>query len=330
MFTFLIISLFGCSEDPIQPTEQQGQYKIAFVSFSNNTAKIDVINSDGTNLTRLTSDTTISNLYPEWSPDGKKIVYVQGHGDAIYVMNSDGSNKILLSTNAGDDWVERPIWSSDGGKIVFTGSVPFIVMPGIFVMNSDGTNEHLVSEGFMPSWSKVGTKIVFLNEDLGRYNQIFTINADGTNKQQLTTDNTSKWNAVFSPDGSRIAFSQRDADVEIYVMNADGTNKQQLTAELGDDEAPNWNPLGTQIAFLSNRTGSGEVYVMNSNGTNQQRLTNNAQVGYSAPSWSPDGAKILFASGSVSGIYVINADGSNQQRLTSGFDLYPVWSPVRL
>jgi len=63
-----------------------------------------------------------------------------------------------------------------------------------------------------------------------------------------------------------------------------------------------------------------EIYVVNADGSNRTRLTNNSIVD-GQPSYSPDGAKILFASGDALNpngieIYVMNADGSNRTRLT--------------
>ncbi|RKU07382.1 hypothetical protein C6502_19125 [Candidatus Poribacteria bacterium] len=94
-----------------------------------------------------------------------------------------------------------------------------------------------------------------------------------------------------------------------------------------------------QIAFVSKRDGNFDIYVMDADGGNPRRLTNNPARDY-APSWSPDGKRIVFCSdrdghvpeGRVfhtSEIYVMDADGGNQQNLTNhpSNDRNPSWSP---
>ena len=106
-----------------------------------------------------------------------------------------------------------------------------------------------------------------------------------------------------------------------------------------------------QIVFISHRDGhfrddipgipdvpTSEIYVMDADGGNQRRLTNNPASDY-APSWSPDGKRIVFvsdrdghvdANGWPTGdIYVMDADGGNPQNLTNNpfHDSLPSWSP---
>ena len=94
-----------------------------------------------------------------------------------------------------------------------------------------------------------------------------------------------------------------------------------------------------QIAFSSKRDGNFEIYVMGVHGGNPRRLTNNPARDY-APSWSPDGKRIVFCSDRdghplripgwfTSDIYVMDADGGNQRRLTNHpeDDKSPSWSP---
>jgi len=51
-----------------------------------------VINSDGTNLMRLTTD---GGYVPSWSPDGSKIIYTNScqYNGYLWIMNPDGSDK---------------------------------------------------------------------------------------------------------------------------------------------------------------------------------------------------------------------------------------------
>ncbi len=105
--------------------------------------------------------------------------------------------------------------------------------------------------------------------------------------------------------------------------------------------APTQTGGGTgQIAFASSRTGIPQIYVVNLDMTGLSLLTN-MDEGACQPSWSPDGAQIVFISpcrarGDVtdntykdSSLYVMNADGSGQKPLTTvpGSDFDPAWAP---
>ncbi len=78
-------------------------------------------------------------------------------------------------------------------------------------------------------------------------------------------------------------------------------------------------------------SGAADIYVMNADGSGQMRLTSDA-ADDSAPSWSPDGSRIVFQSfrnGNFYQVYVMNADGSGQVNLTNtaASDGDPSWSP---
>jgi Tol biopolymer transport system component len=69
---------------------------------------------------------------------------------------------------------------------------------------------------------------------------------------------------------------------------------------------------------------------MDADGTNQIPLTDDPAHDW-VPSWSPDGAKIVFASTRDGNeeIYIMNADGNNQTRITddAARDMEPCWTP---
>lgn len=95
-----------------------------------------------------------------------------------------------------------------------------------------------------------------------------------------------------------------------------------------------------QVAFASDISGVPQIYLMNVDGTNLQPLTN-AEGGACQPSWSPDGAQLVFISPcpvraeffedfyNDSGLFVINADGTGMRSLNAapGGDFDPAWSP---
>lgn len=95
-------------------------------------------------------------------------------------------------------------------------------------------------------------------------------------------------------------------------------------------------PQNGAIAFTVREGGAWHVGTVNPDGTDRVILTH-SEPGDSAPSWSPDGAKIAYGTNfverssgrfSTTGIWLMNADGSGQQQLTTGLDVFPHWSPA--
>ena len=84
-------------------------------------------------------------------------------------------------------------------------------------------------------------------------------------------------------------------------------------------------PVPSLIAFTSS---VGAIFVVNPDGTGLRRLTPEGQLMRGrGPVWSPDGRKLLFASGDD--LSVMNPDGTGQAKLASGqHGLYDYrWSP---
>jgi TolB protein len=165
--------------------------------------------------------------------------------------------------------------------------------------------------------------------------EIYLREADGT-LIQLTDNEVADFGAVWSPDGSELAFVRADqagGGDDIWVMDADGSDQRRLTEPVVGEEgmpaldlAPAWSPDGRKIAFASTRDGAEpKIYVMDADGSDQVRLTDGPpHVGDHTPAFSPDGRHIAFTSSRVSDsnheIFRMRADGTDVRRLTRTAD----------
>jgi Tol biopolymer transport system component len=315
--------------------------KILFTSARDGNWELYVMDTDGTNLQRLTHNQVI-DVEGKWSPDGNKILFTSGEdfdNYEIYQMDADGSNVIRLTNNSVPEMCAE--WSPDGSLISFVSSGNG---EDIFLMDSDGNNKRpLVTRAlhdFDPSWSPDGKYIAFQTAYDNNNDEIAVVEIATGEITRLTTtlgwDSTPCWKAdsVNSFFPGVIAFSNTppDDNNEIYIINADGTGLQRLTNRPGRDAGPSWSPDATEIAFYTHydNLNTWSIFKMNADGSDIVRLTNTAGVFDSSPHWSPDGSLIIYSREYPpifnAEIWKMNADGTNIHRIVED-GLGGEWSP---
>lgn len=220
-----------------------------------------VWNTDGTNPRRIFRAES-SVMSPQWSPDGRSIIFGAGsyfqarvnRPAQVMVVKPDGTEARAITTGPGN--AGFPSWSPDGKSVVYrfwsgdaAGGLRTVSLP-------DGAVRTLTT-GYdnFPIWSPKGDRIVFsrlANDDF----DIYTIRPDGSELKQLTNAVGNDSHAVWSPDGVHILFSSsrfgfKDEaplfDIpqpygELFIMKADGSEQQPLTDNRWEEGTPAWQP----------------------------------------------------------------------------------------
>ncbi len=134
---------------------------------------------------------------PQFTPDGKTIVFVRRDGD-LYRVDADGKN--LRRLTHGNRYVEfklspkdhhgstdGPHVSPDGKRIAYVAVKDGV--PNVFTINLDGTNAKQVTSRRTPCgrvrWSPDSTQLAFVSFE-GTHPQLFTVAVAGGEPRQLT------------------------------------------------------------------------------------------------------------------------------------------------
>jgi Tol biopolymer transport system component len=291
------------------------------------------------NLTQLTFDGDNGEAY--FSFDSRQLIYQSNRDgyqcDKIWIMDIDGSNNKMVSSDRG---AHTCAFFYPGARNILFAST-----------------SHL--DGACPPKPKWPSHIRYA-WPLYPYD-IYRANSDGSNLIALTDNPKYDAEPIVSSDGKWFVFgSQREGDFDIYRMDVDGGNIRRLTNTEGYDGGPWISPDSSKIAWRAwhpqtvaekaqwrnnmemNYIQSTplDIWVMDADGSNKNRLTNNGATNW-APSWHPDGERIVFSSnmddwredlqtfGHNFELYLINSDGTGLERITYNkvFDSFPMFSP---
>jgi Tol biopolymer transport system component len=218
---------------------------------------------------------------PVWSADGTQIAISMQHGGRPQPERTCGDQPPPRGAYDVSTKVE------DGKVVEFCYTLPADPHWGLRLVNvASGAFEDQAGDlySLSPAWDPANTSRLVYDGERG------LVNLDLTQQTTVAlTGDVNDHSPAFSPDGSRIAISYRQDDHwEIHVMNADGSGRVRLTktsyqalveqalngepVHSYNNASPAWSPDGTQIAFLTDRTGQWEIWVMNADGSNQRPL----------------------------------------------------------
>lgn len=259
--------------------------RIAYVSTRTGNKEIYVMDWDGNNPLPLTKNGSI-NLNPDFSPDGREIIftsYKRGNPD-LYRRSLSNTAEVPLSGRKGLNITGS--WSPDGSKIALALSKDGDAE--IYTLDKSGGHPVRLTISpaleLYPAWSPDGRQIAFVSDRLGKP-QIFVMNADGSEVRRLTTSGSYNVNPRWSPKGDRITYSRMtNGGFDIFTIAPDGSSDIQLTND-GNNENPSWSADGRFICFVSKRSSGEGVYVMRADGTGLTKVSQ-GKGAYFQPSWS--------------------------------------------
>jgi dipeptidyl aminopeptidase/acylaminoacyl peptidase len=250
---------------------------------------------------RLTEDGK-SGL-PAWSPDGRKIAYVQGveEGKRIWLMDPEGENRRkvadyqISNASLGVSTVgEAVLWSPDGSRLAFLATLePHDKDAKIRVV------DRIMYKAFY-GYSDMRRRHVFVASPLG-----------SEPPRQLTFGDFDEHSMAWSPDGGEIAFvsnrtgrADHNMHLDIYAVEVESGETRRITESVGAEYYPAWSPDGRTIAYTATTRGdtSNEstpedrhIWVVGSDGDDPRDLTLDFDRACNGPlQWTPDGGRILF------------------------------------
>jgi len=169
---------------------------------------------------RLTKDKSAFELYPQWSRDGKKIVYAtwndQNQGGIKVVSSRNGRGK-TITTEPGK-YVE-PTFSPNGKTVVYRKVRGGSILPAKWSLDTGlyqaptkgGENKLITKYGYMPQFGLNNDRIFYMN--YGAKQSFNSIDLSGNNSRKHYESKLATEFKI-SPNGEYLAFAER---FKVYI-----------------------------------------------------------------------------------------------------------------
>lgn len=104
------------------------------------------------------------------------------------------------------------------------------------------------------------------------------------------TDQGSWMSVDLSPDGSTLVF---DLLGDLYTLPIEGGTAVPLLTGPAFEAQPRFSPDGSEILFVSDRSGGQNLWALRTDGSDTTQITKGNDFLYTSPDWAPDGEYIV-------------------------------------
>jgi len=233
---------------------------------------------------------------PDWSPDGKTVVFVRYLHDAEELYTFDLQSGAVTQITQGGDVNLEPRWSPDGKRIAFVstkGTGHFHIFIGTLEENGFSAKPWMkerkskiaryyyspFDQQLSPTWSPDGRSLIYIdNPEIGHgAGALWRRAVDGHSPARLVHREETNWKAApdWSHDGKRVVFSSYSGrqSNQLWLLTAAGDD-YPLPITFGDWDAtrPRWSPDSTRIAFISNQSKNTEIWIQDAVGGARHKL----------------------------------------------------------
>jgi len=242
------------------------------------------------------------------APDGIFFAGQKGDHSHIWFMNPDGARRTQLTPDSYDE--AFPLTPKGGGRIVFA-SQREDGLPHLWRMDRDGGNPVQITHGageIPVAVSPDGVWALYLDISNGGLGKVST---DGSSPRKLS--DTFLGDADFSPDGSKIVFSQYVPEGgllrrRLVVIGAEEGKPIGKTLSWPDGFAARWEPSGQALTYAKETDGVGNLWSLPLDGSAPKQITNFTALQIFSYEWSPDGKQMYLSRGQTSNDVVLISD----------------------
>lgn len=245
---------------------------------------------------------------PNWTPDGKSLIY--NSGGLLYKIPVEGGEPVIIPTGFASRINNDHGISPDGTQLVISdgtesGSSIIYSLP---MEGGDPKKITPLSPSYWHGWSPDGRTLAYCAERNGNYD-IYTIPLKGGAETRLTSAEGLDDGPDYSPDGTFIYFnSVRTGTMQIWRMKADGSEQEQITTDRYNDWFAHPSPDGRWIVYVTfgtevpagshppNKDVMLRIMDLETREVRVMAELFGGQGTINVPSWSPDSENVAFVS----------------------------------
>jgi Tol biopolymer transport system component len=236
---------------------------------------------------------------PDWSADGRWVVYSSYRGDAVELWSLDLKSGVERPLTGNGAVNVEPRISPDGTRLtfvstqyhgrfhIFTGDLADGKLVNVKRLTGESKSElpryyyspfdHEIS----PVWSRDGRDILYVSNrnhiyGTGGFWRVASVGAAAREAGQEFHYEETNWKSRpdLSPDDSRLVFSSYlwRSWHNLWVMPARGGDAFPLGYGDWDQTNPRWSPDGARVAFISNQQGNTRIDIERIPGGDVQAL----------------------------------------------------------